>query len=320
MIHNIEKWITILSILLKGIENRNKISFSELSYLLNTTKEEEILFYIESMLKLLGKEEEIIYSIENEHSEKYLNFYINFPISFYLKPTLNSNDLSLLGEILNHHPDLLEKIISKLNFISTNSNESIMNIKEQLEIIINHNINSIDDPNAKRREVIIYYKKPFQSIELKKIIPIAIKEIIQDVYYIAAYDINNIDTLKIYRLDRIIRIYKILETALKIDYNEKEIEINWNNLRALNKNSQMIKFAYHPQIELNFKNTFEFEQLKNKIYKINNEDWYVGQIRTAFPDAFLEKVIPYAKLIYIIEPKDLNKKIAEYFKKLYDKI
>lgn len=155
-------------------------------------------------------------------------------------------------------------------------------------------------------------------MELKKVIPIAIKEVIKDVYYIAGFDINNIEILKTYRLDRIISINKFIQTTLDLTYDSNQLESKWKSLIENNSKSQTIKFAYRPSIEINFENVFKFEKVPDEDYPIQNESWKVGKITTAFPDALLEVIIPYAKLIYIIEPEELNLKIADYFKNLLE--
>ncbi|GIX41380.1 MAG: hypothetical protein KatS3mg129_1113 [Leptospiraceae bacterium] len=314
-IDKIERIITAFPIILNKAKKDKIISYKELKQILDISNKVEIHSLIDSLMETFIEYDYIIKPIEH-NKEKYLKIDLPPQFEFMIQIPLNKKDIQILNEILYNDHKMLGKILSKFSFHLEKDTQTLETFKSYFEEICRHNQHALENKNIKKKEIYFYYKRPLKGIELKKVIPIAIKEVIKDVYYIAGFDINNIEILKTYRLDRIISTNKIIETTLDLTYDSNQLESKWKSLIENNPKSQTIKFAYDPLIEINFENVFKFEKIPDENYTIQNETWKVGKITTAFPDALLEVIIPYAKLIYIIEPEELNLKIADYFKNL----
>lgn len=319
---NIEKLLISVSILLKIIEKEKKISFTEFKKLfhINTNKElYKILDIISNLLydKLSGYL--LIEKNLDKKKEQYIYFDIQNKKDHFIQIPLNYRDLDVLINILSDDLPLLEKMINVFPFMARGENTNTELIKETLKELCVHNQQVLFEDHKKKKEIYLYYKKPLSyNLQLKKIIPIALKQF-KNFDYVLGYDIKD-SKLKIYRLERILNTGKIIETMLKININQNDIDEIWNGFVKINEDIIQIKFAYHPFIEMNLRTQYDFQILKNEFYTIEEEKWKVGIINTAFPDSFLEKVIPFANLIYIIEPKELNRKIMEYFKKILNQL
>jgi len=314
---NLEKVITSFPVLIHRIQKKNQISLSEVKEIFDLKTETEAASILQSVLKIVYYNDYQIYPSKTK-GKKQKTIIVDLPKKkkSLVQLPLNQQDLILFDKILSNEPELLKNIIKKFDFHIENSQELLNQHKEFLTKIVEHNTKTIKSSNSKKKEIYFYYKKPLQNIELKKVIPIAIKELIKNFDYIVGYDIYNLDYLKIYRLDRIISIHKTIETNIDLKYDEKLIHDTFDRLTKIDQNTITIKFAYDPQIEMNFENIFDFVKIPKESFSIKGENWHVGKIITYFPESFLEALIPFAKFIYIIEPKELNQKIANYYKEL----
>ncbi len=316
---NLEKIITMIPALLEyAKENQNDgISIKEFKKTWNLRSNKEVFTILEASMEILNHSNiEISYLINKQ------KIYFSLPENISnrkikLQLPLNIKDLELLNEVLKDYPEILEKVIQKFPFTFIKDKEIMNPLKKEIEECITYNQNS---SNTKKKEVIFLYKKPLHlHLEVKKVIPLSIKEI-KNSFYIAGYDVLDLNIIKTYKLERIISITKIIETQLPISYNNNEIELYFEKILKNQNTAQTIIFAYHPCIEINFQNIFEFEKIPNTIYSIKDDEWKLGKIVTEFPNAFLEKVIPFVKFIYIVEPKELNSKIQEYCKKILNRL
>ncbi len=314
---NLEKVITSFPVLIHRIQTKNHISLSEVKEIFDLKTEKEAAIILQSALKIVYYNDYQIYPSKTK-GKKQKTIMVDLPKkkkSFVQLP-LNHQDLILLDKILSNEPELLRNIIKKFDFHVESTQELLNQHKEFLTKIVEFNTKAIKNFNSRKKEVYFYYKKPLQKIELKKVIPIAIREVIKNFDYMLGYDIYNLEYLKIYRLDRIISIHKIIETNIDLKYDEKLIQDTFDRLTKIDQKTITIKFAYDPQIEMNFENIFDFVKIPDESFSIKGEKWHVGKIITYFPESFLEAVIPFAKFIYIIDPKELNQKIANYYKEL----
>lgn len=319
---HLEKLFLSIPLLLKVIEKERKISFSDFKKLFDIHTNKELFKILEVISNLIYDKLSGYLLIETKHDKK-KESYIYFELPDKEKPfvllPLNNRDLELLIDILSEDPQLLEKIINIFPFITKGHSENVEILKENLKELCLHNQNIFFDPKQKKKEVHLYYKKPLsQNLQLKKIIPLSLRQL-KNLDYIIGYDIKDAK-LKIYRLDRILYMGRIIETMLNIPLNLSDLEDVWNSFIKINQNVIQIRFVYHPTIEINLKNYYDFEILEKKEYRIENENWKIGVVETAFPDSFLEKILPFAGFVYILEPKDLNSKIVEYFKKVLNAI
>ena len=314
---NLEKAITSFPVLIHRIQKKNQISLSEVKEIFDLKTETEAVIILQSALKIVYYNDYQIYpSMIKGKKQKTIMVDLPKKKKPFVQLPLNQQDLLLLDKIFSKEPELLKDIIKKFDFHVESSQELLNQHKEVLTKVIEHNIKAIKDSNSKKKEVYFYYKKPLQKIELKKVIPIAIREVIKNFNYMLGYDIYNLEYLKIYRLDRIISIHKTIETNIDLKYDDKLIHDTYERLTNMDHKTIMIKFAYDPQIEMNFENIFDFVKISEESFSIKGENWHVGKIITYFPESFLEALIPFAKFIYIIEPKELNQKIANYYKEL----
>ncbi|MFN3604044.1 MAG: WYL domain-containing protein [Leptonema sp. (in: bacteria)] len=310
---NLEKILTSIPVLIKIAEkNNNQIPIKSLVKILKLKSQKEAISLVNHLCMITNNifgsplnffniyyEDNFIYLDNNS----YLSFdRIRFP--------LNKKDMENLYEILRDDPNFFNALLKKFQF------EDIIDIdynsyKDKIKIF--------EEGIQKKNQIIFLYKKLESAfLEQKKIIPIQIENMYNS-YYILGYDLKekSDSKYKIYKLDRVIQILKVLEYQNKIQFDSINREFFLEFIKKTNKPEIEIVFAYHPNIELNLRNYLDFHTIEGSI-EIENLTWKIAKVKTKFPEYFFEKSIYFAKWIYILKPEDLNLKIKKHFEKILE--
>lgn len=309
--YNLEKILFSLPAIIEIAKKNNyTISMKTLRKILNLKSNKETIHLINHLCMITNN---ISGSPEN-----FLNIFYEEDKVYFVKNSLlefdkfslplTEIDLKNLYSILKKNPLLLKK------FYLFESERTELNTKEEIRKIFEQAI-------QEKKIVIFLYKKMNSYIgEIKKIIPIKIEDL-YNVFYIMGYDVNerNEPKYKIYRSDRIIKIDKTIENNRKIEFKDIPKKSIAEIIHSQAIPEKEIVFAYHPSIEINLKSEISFEKL-NETKKIDQNEWYIGKLKTKFPEFFLEKAIYFIKFIYILEPKEMNLKIKEYLENLKNKL
>ncbi|MDW7976815.1 MAG: hypothetical protein RMI35_09670 [Leptospiraceae bacterium] len=323
---NIIKYLSALAVvieILKRKESKNKkpsISVKKLKEILATKNKNEIENFISQLNDFL---EDYHYNIDFYTSKNGMKLIFNVPVKFFsnLRLPLTMEDFEIIANFISNE-NLLRKLL-KIYPIKFIDRYRIEELEEKLSEIVAFNKKAIQSelPDSLKKIVEFYYKKPASThVELKKIIPIDTTSY-QNIKYIVGIDYKfSTEDIKLYRLDRIVKFdpqKNQLKTQMKIsiDYQLLESKVQ-EILQKIDSEAVMeIIFLYDPIVELNLSNQWNFEIL-DKAQTINEREWKMGRIRTIYPSSVIETFIPFARFVYILEPKEVQRNFLGYFENI----
>ncbi len=290
-----------------------KININKLKKILNIKSSKEIKKLIDTLILVTinddGAPDDFL-SIDYESDDEI--FFLSSPILEKLKTLtlpLTLQEWEILGNLIKNNERLLRKLLPRLSGLVIEDSDT--NFVEEIK-------NKISNAISENKEMLILYKKTNPPVlEEKQILPL---KILNTNYssYLYAYDVVQ-KKEKTFRIDRIVKINNFIKSSLRISFDENKINDLEMFRRDINKNTFNYVFAYDPKIEMNLRNRLDIKLTDQKII-IKDQEWKIARYYTIFPDSFFENIIPFLNLTYFLEPKEMNQKIIQYLKKIYNQI
>lgn len=314
-IHNLEKIISALPVLLELAKRNNYVlPIKTIQKILNVRNQKEVISIINHLCMITSNVLGSPLDFFNVYYEDEFVYFDSktFPSIHKINLPLDERDLENLKIALSEEKELWKYLIKKIDL------DIFLEIDQYKQDTI---LKLFTKAIGENEQVWFYYKKLNSStVELKKIIPLKIHKNYEN-YYIFGYDLQgkNDLTYKFYRIDRIIEVVKVVKNQRKLNLSVEKIESLTQMLNYVDKPEEEIIFVYDPSVEINLKNYITFHKVQHTL-ELENRTWWMGKIKTKFPNYFLEIAIYFAKWIYVIKPKTFNEKIKDHYKKILERL